>query len=392
MGTYNEPVTKVELTTVTQIWTELYEDLHVQRRESAFEKSPSISTFPPADWLWDPVTWSWWEILQTVFALLGVVGNLLVMVVLFQRRASRRPADTLIGALAAADLLTSLFMFPHSTPRKVPGTFFGNFVCKLFKSSALLWISCSASIFTLTAISIERCIAVVYPLRAKRLLTRRRVVISIVVIWLCSVMFVGPEFVFHIVEPRSHNCIFQYQSTVAQEIYGIFVISVFFLIPSFVMLIVYILIVATLHKQALRFPQGLRNHHASPACKTLRAKKRAVKLLFIIVAMYVICWAPNTFAYLAVSIHWVGASFVYSPPYEGLVALAFFNSCVNPIIYSIRCPEFRKALLEIFTQEPTLTNRAPLFGQDFNGQLQKRSSIGTIYLTNSASGNNDRKT
>ncbi|XP_041471185.1 QRFP-like peptide receptor [Lytechinus variegatus] len=349
--------------------------------EISIETTSNISGLPFSDWLWNPVTWSWWEILQTAIASLGVVGNSLVVIVLFQRRTTRRPADTLIGALAAADLLTSLFMFPHPTPQNVPVTFLGNFVCKLVKSSALLWVSCSASIFTLTAIAVERCIAVVFPLRAKRLITRRRVSIVVGIIWCSSCVCVAPEFVFHVVEPLSHNCIYRYQSTIIQEIYGIFVIVIFFLLPSSVMLAVHVLIVTTLHRQTRRFASSVRNHRSSPAYRNVVAKKRAVKLLFIIVVMYIICWAPNTFAYLAVSMQWLDASFIYSPPYEALVALAFLNSCVNPVIYSIHCPEFRKALREILTRKTSSTIRVPLFGQDFNGNLQRRESIRTIYLT-----------
>ena len=37
-------------------------------------------------WVWLPMEWSWWVIAQLFSAILGICGNLLVMLVLFNRR------------------------------------------------------------------------------------------------------------------------------------------------------------------------------------------------------------------------------------------------------------------------------------------------------------------
>eukprot|EP00057_Strongylocentrotus_purpuratus_P004022 XP_003727854.1 PREDICTED: galanin receptor type 1-like [Strongylocentrotus purpuratus] len=64
-------------------------------------------------WVWAPVSWEWWVIVQLVLAIIGILGNLLVMLVIFWPGRRRCATDILIGALAMADFLTSIFIIPH---------------------------------------------------------------------------------------------------------------------------------------------------------------------------------------------------------------------------------------------------------------------------------------
>lgn len=336
--------------------------------EGAATTLPARDTIPSYDWLWDPVTWSWWEIMQAVFASLGIVGNLLVVTVLFQRRTMRKSADALIGALAAADLMTSLFMIPHPKPKTVPDTPLGRLVCKVLLSSISVWVSIMASVLTLTAISIERYIAVVRPFYAKRYLTKRRTMIAVTLIWLCSFIINCQSFVVTTVDPLTHNCIVRYKSLIAQKIFGICVFLILFVFPTSIMLISQLLTARELQRQSKYFADDIRTDRSSPAYNLLRAKKRVVKLLLIVVSMYIICWAPDHLAFLAFNLNLLDASFLYSPLYQGLVVLAFFNSCVNPIVYGVHYPEFRAALRATFWQSSSSTRRASLFGPDLSSR------------------------
>nr|XP_054767288.1 gastrin/cholecystokinin type B receptor-like [Lytechinus pictus] len=330
-------------------------------------------TIPIDDWLWDPVTWSWWEILQAVFAAIGLAGNLLVMAVLFQRRTTRKSADALIGALAAADFMTSLFMIPHREPQTVPDTLIGHLACKVLLSSVFMWVSVMASVFTLTAISVERFIAVVYPLYAKRYLTTRRTITTVIIIWVCCAIINCQSFVVTSVDPSTRNCIVRYKSMVSQKIFGICVFLLLFVIPTSIMLLSQILIARELQRQSVRFADDQRTDPSSPAYNILRAKKRVVRLLLIVVSMYIICWAPDHIAFLAFNLHLLDVSFLYSPLYHGLVVLAFFNSCVNPIIYGVNYPEFRKALRETFWESSSSIQRASLFAPDTSHTTSSRA-------------------
>ena len=86
-------------------------------------------------WQWEPIHFAWYTILQLVSAVAGMIGNLLVMAVIFGRKHPRTPTDTLIGTLAVADFLTSVFLIPVPAAIRVPSTWLGEFYCKVIFTS-----------------------------------------------------------------------------------------------------------------------------------------------------------------------------------------------------------------------------------------------------------------
>ena len=141
----------------------------------AEENSPLNMTSRPVEWTWYPFSWTYFEALHLVSALVGIVGNFLVIHVLSTRRATaNRPTDTLIGALAVADFLTSIFIIPLPSAATIPTTHLGELYCKMTLPGFFLFVSFTASIYILTAISIERFLSITYPLRFSRVIARRR--------------------------------------------------------------------------------------------------------------------------------------------------------------------------------------------------------------------------
>nr|XP_054757266.1 uncharacterized protein LOC129263379 [Lytechinus pictus] len=122
-------------------------------------------------WRWHYPTWSWWQLVQLTSSVLGVVGQMLVMLVIWQRRAMNRSADTLIGALAVADFLTSILILPLPVAVSVPSTLLGEIYCRFIFNGFFMWLAVGASIHTLALISVERLIAVMYPILFNRSVT-----------------------------------------------------------------------------------------------------------------------------------------------------------------------------------------------------------------------------
>ncbi|XP_072170573.1 galanin receptor 2a-like [Diadema setosum] len=314
-----------------------------------------------SEWAWQPMAWSWWVILQMVTALLGIVGNLLVIVVLYRRREHSRSMDNLVGALAAADLLTSIFMCPLPQTTRVPSSWVGELYCKVVYTSMFMWISVDASIFTLTEIPIERLIAVAYPLHAKRILTRRRVNTVIFINWL--VAFLANVFLLVIsrVDTTTQQCSLVHQSRAAQLSSGWILFMLQFFLPSLFTLSMQLLTARALHRQSRQY-LGDKNQvdKLSPSMRHLVAKKRVMEMLFIVVILFIICWGPSQCAYLAFNLGLLPTSYRYGPLNRALVILSFCNSCANPFIYTARYPEFRKAVLDLFTSGST--SQTSIFG------------------------------
>ncbi|XP_041477918.1 mu-type opioid receptor-like [Lytechinus variegatus] len=284
-------------------------------------------------WIWIPVEWHWWEVLQIILAIAGIIGNFLVMLVLFRVRRKLCSTDTLIAGLALADFLTSIFIIPHPRVKKLPDTIAAEIYCRIVHSSVLMWISICASIFTLTAISIERLTAVIRPVQFKNIFTPKRSLVIIGYIWFAALLV--NIVVMFVVYYDDGACVFSFPSVWFHRFTGVMVFLIEYLIPATTMVVAHAFMIWTLWKR-------LRKND-----KQREANRRITLMLLVVVVVFVICWTPDQIFYFALNIGLIDVSYLYSPQYRFYVVLAFINSCANPIIYATRNPNFRKALREL---------------------------------------------
>ncbi|XP_011664179.1 mu-type opioid receptor [Strongylocentrotus purpuratus] len=303
------------------------------------ETGTANETNATLSWTWAPLAWEWWEVLQLLLALAGIVGNFLVMVVLFRVRRSRCSTDTLIAGLALADFLTSVFIIPHRQVETLPDTTSAQLYCRIIHSSFFMWVTISASIFTLTTISIERLVAVVRPFQFKRIFSPERTLVIVAGIWLVS--FLLNFVIIFVVYFEDGSCVFGYTSVWHGKLTGIIVFLFEFLFPVVTMLVAHVFTV-----RALR-----RSSHTNASSETnnfiLQARRKITRMLLEVIIVFIISWTPDQVFYFAINVGLVEASNLYSPFYRSFVVLAFVNSCVNPVIYAARNPNFRKALMEL---------------------------------------------
>ncbi|XP_071507791.1 galanin receptor 2a-like [Diadema antillarum] len=207
-------------------------------------------------WVWS-FRWSWSNVLSVVFSFIGIVGNVLVLLALMKRNSSRHAPDTFIGALALADLLTSIFVMPIPTAISVPDSALGNFYCSIVFTFYPMWTCIHASIYTLTGMSIERFLAVVYPLRLHRRLNRGHVFVYLIAVW---ILCIPSSFQFFYVRVTNNVC----RDTKPLDTKKIIVVYLFlfrFGIPALTMTITQGLTAISLHRQSremrgTRFEKG----------------------------------------------------------------------------------------------------------------------------------------
>ncbi|XP_033635679.1 adenosine receptor A2a-like [Asterias rubens] len=102
-------------------------------------------------------------------------------------------------------------------------------------------------------------------------------------------------------------------------------------------------IMSNLHKSAMAMRQSLSDGRENQLSRDLlRARKKVIKMLLIVVVTFAICWAPNQFMFFAFMCGWnLDFSAWY---YHASVLIAFCNSCVNPFIYGFQSKQHRQAL------------------------------------------------
>ncbi|CAL8350123.1 unnamed protein product [Lota lota] len=271
---------------------------------------------------------------------LTVLGNLFVIVAISHFRQLHTPPNYLTLSLAITDLLLGvLVMFPYMIQSVETCWYFGEMFCKLYNSSSVLL--CTASILTLSFISIDRYYAVCHPLLYPRKITVHTAVIMILVTWCVSAVvgfgmiflelnLLGIEEFFYNNFACEGGC-FLFQSRVSSTVSSI----VSFYIPGVIMLCIYLKIYMVAQRQVRII--GLQNTSSS---KVDKHQRKATKTLAIIMGVFLSFWTP----FFILNI--INPFIDYSIPPALLDTLAwvgYLNSTVNPLVYAFFYSWFRKA-------------------------------------------------
>ncbi|GAU99687.1 hypothetical protein RvY_10648 [Ramazzottius varieornatus] len=147
-------------------------------------------------------------LLSTLLGLMticGVVGNVLVILSVALMRKLRTVTNCFIVSLAVADLLVAVFVMPISAFVEVTGEWwFGPLVCWIFISADVFL--CTSSIWNLLIISLERFMAINFPLWYGVRRTKRLALYLIAVAWIVSLgICIPPLFVHGIFEGAMTN-------------------------------------------------------------------------------------------------------------------------------------------------------------------------------------------
>ncbi|XP_077461104.1 QRFP-like peptide receptor [Stigmatopora argus] len=133
--------------------------------------------------------------MYSVSFLLGFVGNLMSLRVLTNRR-SRRLAGVsatriLLVNLAVCDLAVVCVCMPITLASHIYTAWvYGDLLCRAVPFTQA--VSVSASVLTLTVISVNRYYSVRSPLRARSMFTRRRILATVAVVWVASSAMCAP--------------------------------------------------------------------------------------------------------------------------------------------------------------------------------------------------------
>lgn len=129
--------------------------------------------------------------------LVGLSGNLLTCTVMARHKKMRNPTNLYLLSLALSDLLVLLFGMPleiYELWQNYPFPF-GEGGC--YFKTFLLETVCFASILNVTALSVERYIAVLHPLKTRYLSTNQHVKRVISVVWVVSMVCAVPNTSLH---------------------------------------------------------------------------------------------------------------------------------------------------------------------------------------------------
>ncbi|XP_071056855.1 neuropeptide CCHamide-2 receptor-like isoform X1 [Onthophagus taurus] len=206
-------------------------------------------------------------------------------------------AKLYIFSLSLADLLLILTCVPYIlTIYTVESWPWGVILCKTFE--VVKDISTGVSVFTITALSIERYRAVAHPLR--RLQTKSLTVMIVVLIWLLAIILSIPDDIFTDItsytENSSSNVIHictPFPPTVTTT-YKKYIIAgkafVFYIVPLFVIASFYILMAKKLYASVNEIPW-----HNNQSISQIRARRNVARVVLCFAFLFFYVFFHTTF-------------------------------------------------------------------------------------------------
>ena len=253
--------------------------------------------------------------------LTALFGNYAVLITIWKTPSLHKPSYILLASLAVSDFAVGLIVQPlfisllltviYGLP---PPTF--HFICMSF--TAMAYALCGVSLYSITAIGLDRFLALRLHLRYNAIVTTFRVKLAITGIWLLPGISV-------------------FNSFWSTEIYlkVIAILSCVFMLANFVIYFKIHLIVR--HHQAQIQHQHLEaNAGNTLSFKKLKKSALNTSLVFIV---FIFCYAPHSYVLLtgrtSLTVHYATAT------------IALLHSSLNPLLYCWRVAQIRTATKQI---------------------------------------------
>ena len=282
--------------------------------------------------------------------ILGMLGNLLVIVVLLNsRHLLKAVTNLLIMNQSALDFTASFLIITTSFLRNIDSitTPVGKEIfCRVWLTNLPVWGIFLSSTYNLVTITMERYFAIVYPLKLDRRLTRRKVYLLMAAIWM-----LGPTYNALFMVPTSRvqggvcTVYTVWPNALTQRATGLLTVLVQFVVPIILIVFAYIRIAVVLKNST----GGATGAYASSNRdeRIRRARQNVIKTLLLVSACFVLCWIWNQVYYLLFNLGYDKIDF-NSAFYHFTVIAVFCNCCLNPIIYSLKYQQFQKAVKKLF--------------------------------------------
>lgn len=286
-------------------------------------------------------------LLYTLFSsitVLTVALNLLVIISISHFRQLHTPTNLLLLSLAISDLLVGLLVMPVETVRFIETCWLlGDLMCAL--SYIIGFTLTSASVGNMVLISIDRYVAICYPLHYPSKVTRSRVEASVCLLWASSLLYNGLILKDHLSEPNRYNSCYGECLVVINYVPGAVDLIVTFISPCSIIVVLYARVFVVAVSQA----RAMQTHITAVAGGSgkLCAKKsetKAARTLGVVILIFLMGFCPYYYPSLA------GQDISNSASSWAIVSwLLYCNSCLNPLIYTFFYPWFRKTIKLIVT-------------------------------------------
>lgn len=276
----------------------------------------------------------------SIFMIIGILGNLLVIVVYFGTLKRRQSAHwTFIRALAIVDFFVCTIVISFELAQQTHQlTFYNEGACKLFRTFTVY--STIISAFLMITISSDRLRLVC------RQLTSNKALIVVVMVAIFSIVFAWPEGALSGISLEhtdcnltGYDCSFSDRDVNYTTTFSAILFSVFF-----ICMLALIIMYSIMAYQVFRRGQ--------------RIKTTITKIAFVISFCFIISYIPFSVVKLNGAVKRGKDSSLPAELYPILARLFIFNNIVNSFVYVIIDSTFREHCLLLYTNVFNIKQRS----------------------------------
>ena len=307
--------------------------------------------------------------------LLGVSGNVFVILTIYKQSKLHTPFNYLVVNLAISDICVLFFSLPVVIFSECFRWPLGEIGCLLLRPSFLVFTG--VSVFTMMALSFERYRAVIKPLAPK--MTPKIGLRVTILIWLLACLIFGlpRSFVFGLTEEKGTlQCDPVVKNVILRAVTKVWRIFSTLIAPSIVVCFAYIRIMRKLRREL----DAIGDAYASRDMARSRVKRNAktMRLLITIIVAFVACFLPFNVVITLDDLFPAYEDWYYNETLESIFRmLQVGHSCLNPIILCLMSLEFRQALTKRFRK--SFTRGRKVYDLPENQQTDK-STTSAIHL------------
>uniref|UniRef100_A0A3Q1B6X6 G-protein coupled receptors family 1 profile domain-containing protein n=1 Tax=Amphiprion ocellaris TaxID=80972 RepID=A0A3Q1B6X6_AMPOC len=280
------------------------------------------------------------NIVLSSISVLTIVLNLLVIISVSYFRQLHTPTNILLLSLAVSDFLVGFVLLPGEIYLQTQCWFLGDVMCSLYYY--LLYVVFCTSVGNMVLISVDRYVAICHPLHYPTRVTVTKARLCVFLCWFCSVCYSNVITKDFLIQPGIYNSCYGECILIVSYIAEVadLVVNFFGPVVTIILLYMRVFVVAVSQAHAMRSHTAAVTHQHSVTLSTRKSELKAARTLGVIVIVFLICFCP----FYCVSVAGI------SPDTVNLVFLMFYlNSCLNPLIYALFYPWFRKAVKHIVT-------------------------------------------
>ena len=305
------------------------------------------------------------HIFYGVLASIAILGNGIVCIVILTRKKGKMMKSSLnllILSMAIMDTMTGILMFvvpsfviPVADYVYPKNQIAGSMFCRIIASQYAIFYFGFGSVFTITAIAIERWIAIAKPYIYRHFVTVKRTKLFVACLWIVNIG-IPLDIIFQIDFIKNQQPPCKWNSFVRKPpgVYLFVMLEIIRLyLPVVIILSCYIDITrrvintspTILVAQAKSASSNVS--HSQPARRatnTVNARRKVTIMVAASALAFIICWLPNEMYFTLYALNIISYNINIIRTTKTLIVT---SSCLSPFIYAATNDDYRKGIISL---------------------------------------------